>query len=555
MTSDVPFAAVPEPLAAALQSRGFTSLTAVQQAVLDPELVGRDLRISSRTGSGKTVAIGLVLASALEDLESPQGRQAARPRVLLIAPTRELAAQIAGELSWLYQPLGVRVVSVTGGTPFGGDVRALREQPQVVVGTPGRLVDHLDRGTLDLWGVRAAVLDEADEMLDMGFAEDLAKILDVTAAERRTHLVSATLPREVLGLADRYQRDAVAVQGTSMGAAHEDIEHVGHLVRGSDRLPALINLLLAAPESRTLVFVRTRAATTEIATALAARGFSATALSGEMGQRERTATLEAFRADAVRIVVATDVAARGLDIADVTQVVHFDLPENPEVLTHRSGRTGRAGNKGTSVALVPVAAQRRFEHHLRRAGIRLSWRPVPTAAEIHALADARLLSELSDAPPADARLRALADALLADADPAAVVASLLARGTHTGPCAPCSLQTPSPAAGRDRRPAGREHTPRGSGSFTPFHVSWGARSGANPSRVLAMVCRRGDVRSKDIGAIRIGENRTVVEVATHLAAQFERAAGRPDSRNPKLKIRPWDATADRRSASPVARRA
>jgi ATP-dependent RNA helicase DeaD len=528
--------------------------------VLAPSVAGRDLRISSQTGSGKTVAIGMALAAELEELESARGGPA-RPRVLLIAPTRELAAQIAAELRWLFRPLHVRLAVVTGGTNVGGDLRALREGPHVLVGTPGRLVDHLDRGTIDLSALRAVVLDEADEMLDMGFRDDLEKLLDATPSERRTHLVSATLPREVLHLARRYQRDPVFVRGENAGEANQDINHVGHLVRASDRVPALINVLLATPAKRTLVFVRTRAATAELAAQLASNGFSATPLSGEMGQRERTAALDAFRSGAVRIVVATDVAARGLDIQDVTQIIHFDQAENPEVYTHRSGRTGRAGNKGTSVAFAPPGSRRRIEGLLRRAGISITWRSVPSAASIQAAADDRLVAEIEQARVDEPRLMALAARLVGDRDPLEVIAALVGRSVHTGACAPHVIRDvvePSHAP-HDARPP-RDH--RGQGhrdsavvphgrttDFTAFHITWGATDGANASRLLAMVCRRGDVRSNQIGAIRVGPHQSMVEVATQAAAEFARATLKPDPRNPRIRIRRWDHNAPPRADS------
>lgn len=559
MTEAVPFAAVPAGLGRALEDKGFTELTQVQNAVLAPELASRDLRITSQTGSGKTVAIGFVLAKALEGISQEPAERAntASPRVLLIAPTRELAQQIGRELSWLYRPLDARVGVVTGGTNLGLDFRLFRDQPHVLVGTPGRLVDHIERGSLDLSKVRAAVLDEADEMLDMGFRDELTAILDATPETRETHMVSATMPREVLRLAKRYQRDAASVQGTRAGAANADITHVAHLVKPQERLAALINLLLAEPDRRTLVFVRTRNATNEIANSLKGLGFSAGALSGEMGQRERNAMLSAFRSNAVRIVVATDVAARGLDIEDVAQVVHLDLPENPDVLTHRSGRTGRAGNKGTSISLVPRNAQPRFEQHARRAGMTINWRPVPTAKSIRAAADKRLVGELvaemasegdvGESSVGDERHRQLAKQLLDGAGAAEVVAALLSRLDQAGPCEPRQVQDVAPMAARDRSSRNDRGPSKGRGrggerhrgSFTTFHVSWGTHGGANPSRLLAMVCRRGDVRGQHIGAIRIGPHRSVVDVASHLAEDFARAAREPDLRNPKIKIRLW----------------
>ncbi len=252
-----------------------------------------------------------------------------RPAALLVAPTRELAAQLQKELSWLYQPLGIRVAAVVGGTSYGGELRSLRTGPLVIVGTPGRLLDHLERGSIDPSAAYSVVLDEADQMLDLGFRDELEAILGKTPAERRTHLVSATFPREVLSLANRYQRNAADVQGTQRGEANEDITHIAHLVRSGERDAVLVNLLLLAPGERTLVFVRTRADAADIADRLANRGFGARALSGEMEQWERTKTLDAFRNGNISTLVATDVAARGLDVPDVSRVIHADPRTTP----------------------------------------------------------------------------------------------------------------------------------------------------------------------------------------------------------------------------------
>ena len=556
---------VPAGLGRALADRGFEALTCVQERVLDPALEGRDLRISSQTGSGKTVALGLVIAPHLEaPPRVAHSKKSAAPTALVVAPTRELAAQVASELHWLFRPLRAGVTVVTGGTNIAGDFKNLARGPRVVVGTPGRLLDHLRRGSINAEGVGVVVLDEADEMLDMGFRDELDGILEATPAERRTHLVSATLPREVLRLADRYQNDPVRLEGTPVGAANAEITHVAHLVYERDRLPALANLLLSTPGDQTLIFVRTRVQTSALAAELASRGFAVTALSGEMGQRERNAALAAFRSKQVRAVVATDVAARGLDINDVARVVHFDPPENHESYTHRSGRTGRAGNLGESVVFVSPSQRNRVEWMARKANMALRFEPVPTAKAIHKVADDRLVEDLDAALSGTAepskRLRDLAASLLAGRDPEALVAELLARSSHVGTCEPVDIAQPPPKSsinakrgkrdhknrnGRNRDGRGNHDRPgrgrktRAPGEFTPFYVSWGARAGANPSRLLAMVCRRGKIKGSQVGAIRIDAQRSVVEVASHLAEDFARAAARRDNRNPSVKIAPW----------------
>jgi ATP-dependent RNA helicase DeaD len=545
------FEGVPDALAQTLSRRGFTELTVVQRAALAPELEGRDLRISSQTGSGKTVAIGLVLGKALlgrADEARVRTSGAAKPIALIVAPTRELAAQIGKELEWLFAELRVRVAVVTGGTSMGGDFRTLKASPEVLVGTPGRLVDHLTRGSLDLSAASTVVLDEADEMLDMGFREDLEAILERTPEGRATHLVSATFAHEVLALADRYQREPARVEGAHVGRANQDIEHVAYLVRAEDRGPALVNLLLANPSERTLVFVRTRADATEVAEQLGYRGFAARCLSGELGQNERTATLDAFRAGTTQILVATDVASRGLDVQGVMRVVHYDLPGSAEAFTHRSGRTGRAGQRGESVLFVTPASRLKAERLLALARVKVERRHLPTKAEIEARADARVKGELAALALPEGkedRLRAMAGELLAERDPVELVAALLGRGAVDSPCAPFEIRPIDVHGGKAPRERGvARGVPSGptDGSWVLFHVSWGARHGADPRRLLALVCRRGGITRKDVGAIRVSDHSSVIEVAASAADGFHTAIRRPDRRDANVKIRPFEAS-------------
>ena len=539
---DSPFVEVPAGLGPVLAGRGFEALTDIQQAVLEPGLEDRDLRISSQTGSGKTVALGLVVAADVVRAVNAgcAGVGPARPAVLLVAPTRELAVQLAGELRWLLAPLGAEVGSVTGGTSLEGDLRLLKRRPPVLVGTPGRLVDHLGRGSLVLDAVTVLALDEADEMLALGFAEEVSAILDATPADRRTHLVSATFPAAVRAVADRAQRDPVMVSGMRPGEVNADIDYQAMLVARGERLAALVNLLLLEPDQRTLVFVRTRVDAGELADRLAGLGFPAQALSGDLNQRERTASLNGFRAGTVPVLVATDVAARGLDVQDIGRVIHAALPVNADMLIHRSGRTGRAGRKGTSILFVPPGAGGRFDRMLREAGISAVRRPVPGPEEVLRAADERLLRELGPDPGREApsgRFQHLAEALLADRDPVQLVATLLAAGGHGGPCQPFAITRPSPERPARRGPSpGRGAVDRG---WARFQVSWGRQHGADPRRLLAVVCRRGGISSGDVGLIEVGERSSMVEVVDRAAPAFARSASRPDPRDPRIKIREW----------------
>jgi len=468
------FSTLPAPFASALRARGFSALTPIQQAVLAPELRGKDLRISSRTGSGKTVALGLTVGPLLIDRPASPNAPAslcARPRVLLVAPTRELAAQIGRELEWLYAELRVGVCVVTGGTSVSGERRQLARGPQVVVGTPGRLCDHLARGALDLQQTEAVVLDEADQMLELGFREPLETILGGLSADCRRHLVSATFPRAVLTLASQYQTSAVTVTGGATEAGHADITHLAYLMHPRERYAALVNVLLMAPDERTLVFVRTRADAAEVAGRLAADGFRAGALSGELAQAERTRALEAFRQGSLTVMVCTDVASRGIDVPEISRVIHAELPSDPQVLTHRSGRTGRAGRKGTSIMLVATHERGTAELLLVRARIQAQLLSAPTRDEVRAAAEERLFEGLTaTATPEqpsdeegdesnDLPVSLLAKRLIEALGPEQAVQRLLTRLEAEGPSAPLEL---TPVSLKEPR-----YTSRSGGRMTP----------------------------------------------------------------------------------------
>ena len=373
----MPFPTLPSPLARALTERNYAEPTPVQQAVLDavPE---RDLLVSAQTGSGKTVAFGLAISGTLlgeDEALPPPGA----PLALVIAPTRELALQVQRELTWLYAQTGARIVPCVGGMDPRREARALEAGVHIVVGTPGRLRDHMERGRLVTEGLRAVILDEADEMLDMGFREDLEFILASTPKDRRTLLFSATLPKAIVALAESYQRDALrlAVAGETRG--HADIVYRAVRVMPREVEHAVVNILRYVDAPVAIVFCNTRDGVRHLQASLTERGFSAVALSGELGQGERNAALQALRDGRARVCVATDVAARGIDLPGLDLVIHADLPHDAEVMQHRSGRTGRAGRKGTSVVLVPPARRRRAEQMFAIAKVSPDWSGPPNA--------------------------------------------------------------------------------------------------------------------------------------------------------------------------------
>ena len=364
----MPFPPVNPALARALAARDYDEPTPVQTAVLAPEAEGRDLLVSAQTGSGKTVAFGLALAPTLLRDEERFG-PAGAPLALVIAPTRELAMQVKAELSWLYGQTGARIASCVGGMDVRAEQRALASGCHIVVGTPGRLRDHLERGRLDLGQIRAAVLDEADEMLDMGFRDDLEFILDATPPTRRTLLFSATIPKEIAALARSYQRDSLRIDVGGRNEPHGDIEYRAVLVSPHDAERAAVNVLRYFEARAALVFCATREGVRRLHGRLLERGFDVVALSGELSQQERNRALQSLRDGHSRVCVATDVAARGLDLPELDLVIHADLPTNKETMLHRSGRTGRAGRlerpalRGADPGARPGPAARRPTAH------------------------------------------------------------------------------------------------------------------------------------------------------------------------------------------------
>jgi ATP-dependent RNA helicase DeaD len=548
-------------LASALATKGYDTLTPVQEAVLDDALEGRDLRITSQTGSGKTIAIGFAVRDLLDDLTAPHGGPA-RPRVLVLAPTRELAKQVADELTWLYAPLRVRVAAVTGGAGYIDQKRALSTNPAVVVATPGRLRDALERGKIDASGLAAVVLDEADSMLDLGFREDLDAILAKLPPERRSHLVSATFSRDVVALADRFQKEPVHVQGTRLGEANTDIAHVIHLVEPSQRIDALVNLLLADDEAKSLVFVRTRADVSRIAGELAEAGFVVRALSGEMDQPERDRALAAFRQGGVQALVATDVAARGIDVRDIARVIQVEPPTDVETYTHRSGRTGRAGKQGTSVLFVSPPHYPAIARGLARAKIAHRVEPIPRPDAIQRAREEKLVAWLAregDGETIDRQALSIAERIASGASVVNAVARLIEKAGLHGPTRAREVRVILPpregAAVRprpsvERRPDARRKepppyaapssqrppAPHDDGSWVTFRITWGGLHGADARRLLAVVCRRGNIRGSDVGAIRVEEAYSLVDVSRNVADRFATEAGRPDPRDPRVRI-------------------
>ncbi|MGJ8624062.1 MAG: DEAD/DEAH box helicase [Yoonia sp.] len=507
-------------LADALAKQGYTDLTPVQEAVTDPDLEGQDLLVSAQTGSGKTVGFGLAIGPTILAEDGTFG-PAGRPHALIIAPTRELALQVKRELQWLYAGAGATLASCVGGMDFRDERRSLERGAHIVVATPGRLRDHIMRGTIDLSDIKAVVLDEADEMLDLGFREDLEFILGEAPATRRTLMFSATVPPMIATLAKSYQRDAVRIATASKESQHSDIEYRALSVANHDIDAAIVNVLRFYDAPNAIVFANTRAMVTRLTTRLSNRGFSVVALSGELTQSERSNALQAMRDGRAKVCVATDVAARGIDLPNLELVIHAELPTNAETLLHRSGRTGRAGRKGISAMIVPAKMKRRGENLLKWGKLNATWATPPTAEDVTAKDEERLLTDPVWSEDFTEDEQAFATRLLEQHAPEKIAAAYLR--LYAG-----KQSAPEFISDYKDGPAAKERAPREVKSFGPskwFSVDIGREGKAEARWLLPMICKAGDITKNEIGAIRIQPNETFIEISEPAVAGFLRSVG------------------------------
>jgi ATP-dependent RNA helicase DeaD len=588
---------IPAPLAKALADRGYAELTPVQSAVLTPEAAERDLLVSAQTGSGKTVAFGIGIGSTLLG-ETGILEPAADPLALIVAPTRELAMQVQRELEWLYAAAGARVIACVGGMDPRRERRLLDSGAHIVVGTPGRLKDHIERKSLLLGDVRAVVLDEADEMLDLGFRDDLEFILQTTPETRRTLLFSATLPKGIVALAGKFQRNAHRIAAAGGERGHADIEYRALRVHPREIDRSIVNVLRHSDSPASLVFCNTRDGVRHLQATLVERGFSAVYLSGELSQNERNQSLQALRDGRAKICVATDVAARGIDLPNLGLVIHADLPLNAEIMQHRSGRTGRAGRKGISILVVPQSRRRKAERLIAEAKINAAWMDPPTADDVRALDRQRFLEDPLLNEETSEEDRAMAELVLTKRTPEDIAAILakLYRSRLPEPeelADPEQFHQPRQERGsergqerdrgrrgneRDERPDrarkergpredrgpreaprsdfARSDSPRGdfqrddrfgepepltpNGENLVFKMDIGRKQKADPKWLLPMICRRGNVTRREIGTIRIFEDRTEFEINRDAAEHFTLHASRKDGED--IRISPVDGS-------------
>jgi len=521
------------PLARALTRKGYETLTPVQEAMADPDLVGKDALVSAQTGSGKTVAFGIAMAPTMMG-EAESFQRAGAPLSLIIAPTRELALQVMRELQWLFAETGARFGSCVGGMDARTERRTLDRGVHIVVGTPGRLRDHITRGALDLSEIACVVLDEADEMLDLGFRDDLEFILDAAPKTRRTLMFSATVARPIALLAKTYQRDAVRVETAGAQKQHVDIDYRALVVKPADKENAIINLLRYYEAQNALVFCGTRAAVNHMTAKFNNRGMSVVALSGELSQNERTHALQSMRDGRARVCIATDVAARGIDLPGLDLVIHADLPQNKEALLHRSGRTGRAGSKGVSALIVPMSQRKKAERLLGWAKVTAKWDTPPTAKMVQDRDDERLIEgfSVSDKPDTEFVAR-----FLEKYTPEQIAAAYIEQ-YRSQRSAPEELQTVS-VTGPDVKSPRDEFA-----ESTWISLTIGRNQKAEPRWLLPMLCRAGDITKRDIGAIRMQPDETFVQLNAQISNDFIKALGGKKELEEGIKVTVLDTAPD-----------
>ena len=550
-------------LSGALAARGYNTLTAVQNAVLAPETLDADLLVSAQTGSGKTVAFGLAMApDILED--AMRFGEARAPLAMIIAPTRELALQVRRELEWLYADTGARIASCVGGMDIRMERRALERGSHIVVGTPGRLRDHITRNALDMSELRTVVLDEADEMLDMGFREDLEFILGEAPEDRRTLMFSATVPKPIAQLAKRFQRDAMRISATSETSQHADIDYIAMPVPPQERDHSIVNTLLYYDAKNTIIFCSTREGVKHLSSRLSNRGFAVVALSGELSQAERNNALQSMRDGRARVCVATDVAARGIDLPNLDLVIHADLPNNAETLLHRSGRTGRAGRKGTCVLVVPFSRRRTAERLLQMAKLDAQTIAAPSIAAVQAKNNERILSNEAFSQPIEEEYHDVLQALLQRYSPEQIAAAYLNRELALSPAPEEVSDAPIHPVGA-RKPRERfEKGERGDRGDRPefgerfdrnakfdgvwFSLSAGRKHRADPKWLLPLICKAGDISKREVGSIKILENETRFEIQASKADSFREMVEERGTGEKGLVIRPANGAGEGRSA-------
>ncbi|WNG16294.1 DEAD/DEAH box helicase [Cystobacter fuscus] len=551
------------PLVEALSSLGYEEPTPIQRAALPPLIAGKDLLGIAATGTGKTAAFSLPLLQRL----TPGQRAPFSTSALVLVPTRELAMQVAEAIHRYGQKMGVSVLPLYGGQPIGQQLRVLKRGVDVVVATPGRALDHLKRQSLLLDSLRTVVLDEADEMLDMGFAEDLEAILDATPQERQTALFSATLPPRIASIAERHLHSPVHVKIAKEklpAGTGPRVRQVAYIVPRPFKAATLGRVLDVEAPTTAIVFCRTRTEVDELTVSLNGRGWRAQALHGGMDQSQRDRVLKQFKSHAVELLIATDVAARGLDIEKLSHVVNYDVPNAPEAYVHRIGRTGRAGREGVAITLAEPREHRLLRNIEKLTGQKIELATVPTVADLRArrlelvrasLREALVAGELDSyrsvveslgsefdlVDVAAAAVKLLHDAQVDGQSEEEEEIPLVTPPSDKGPRAPRgprSGERPAPGTRPDApRSAKRRAPPDASFDMARLFIGVGRQAGVRPSDLVGAIAGEAGVEGKRIGAIQIGDTYSLVEVPESLADQVIAALRQTTLRGRKAQVR------------------
>ena len=525
----------------ALSKLGYEEPTPVQREAIPPLLQGRDLLGQAPTGTGKTAAFALPLLQRL-----PEGRGSRGPAALVLVPTRELAIQVSEAIHRYGRDLGARVLPIYGGQPIGRQLSALQRGTDVVVATPGRALDHLSRGTLDLSDVGMVVLDEADEMLDMGFAEDLEGILGAVPEVRQTVLFSATIPARIAHMMRSHLREPVRIQiGLEIAAAGDAplVRQVAYVVQPPHKAAALGRVLdVEAPEAA-LVFCRRRVEVDELTETLNGRGYRAEALHGGMNQQQRDRVMARLRSGAADLIVATDVAARGLDIGPLTHVVNYDMPASPDAYVHRIGRVGRAGRGGVAVTLMHPREHRMLKTIERATKQRILIEKVPSVADLRArrlglLADALRESILEDEFD---HMRVVVESLSEEFDLMEIALAAVKLAHEANGVVADEEEIPEIQPMREDRGKGAMPPRRGNRAtgvpMTRVFIGAGRTARIRPEDIVGAITGESRLSGRDVGSIEIAERFTLVEVPSAAADEVIAALRGTTIKGKKVAVR------------------
>jgi ATP-dependent RNA helicase DeaD len=524
----------------ALTALGYEEPTPIQRETIPPLIEGKDLLGQAATGTGKTAAFALPILQRMVNEGKGEG-----PMAIVLVPTRELAMQVSEAVHRYGKALGVRVLPVYGGQPIGRQLHALRSGVDVVVATPGRALDHIRRGSLALAAVRVVVLDEADEMLDMGFADDIEAVLAETPKERQTVLFSATMPPRIEAIAKRSQRDPIRIRiarATAPAGEMPKVRQQAYVVPRNAKMLTLARVLDLESPTAAIVFCRTRTEVDELTETMTARGFASEGLHGGMTQEQRDRVMKRLRAGTTELLIATDVAARGLDVEHLTHVINYDLPNAPEAYVHRIGRVGRAGREGVAITLVEPREHYQLRNIERITKQKIEVAKVPTVADLRnrrleltraALREAILAEEDSE------HFRVVVDALSDEFDVVqiAMAAVKLYHQVSVGDGEDEEEEITAVAAPRKAASEPRPYGLGGASNMAKLYIAAGREAGIRPQDLVGAIANEAGVSGKAIGAIEISERYSLVEVPEDAANQVIKALRDTKIRGKKVSVR------------------